>query len=205
MSSERHYRPDEKAVEKLKERQKYLKSTNNSTCRKFAKAQIEAFCMETPEKSSVIPMKNFSQDAMWIKFNLEMIADKIEEEVIDSALDKLKEEGIVWVCGRYGYDVTKDRLTDTVAEKLVFLRYAVNTPDYFTDRSSFYSKLEEIQEDLYEFTDSMYDVAWSKIEEDLQEFKVIEEDDLEDDFYTDSTDQPEDTAAPEDEFCRSAF
>ena len=117
-----------------------------------------------------------------IKRHLLLISNYVEQEAKYNAYERWSEDEDhhLWYCGwEYSRpcDLNKESIINDTLSKLSILTNLVKTPDYFSARKEFYTKYDEIQEILGDFEDVMLTISIHNIIEDLEEFKLKDDED----------------------------
>ena len=184
------FKPTEEAMEKYKP----LKFT--CSIKRTVNEEKLAIIINTLISEESHDLKDVRDFIFKTKIMLAGIESIIVEEENDFAYDRWKEDNELWYCGwQYSHDEpqnSKESVYDYVVERLAILHFCVPSGDYFKAESDFGEKHQEIAEVLDYFEEAIRDVQIYRIMDELKEFRVSDDDDVEDtDPKVDQNNNPE--------------
>lgn len=167
------FTPTEEAMAKYKPRQEKRPDSNDSLV-DIVKYEIISYCMNNKEET---PSKIIKQ----IGFLLRWLKNAIEEEEKSFAYFRWKddEKHELWYCGWEYSRESRFNIDDTIrnyTEKLFIFANLVKTPDYFSEHENFFTKYNDLVEDIDGFCELIRDIVIHNIIDELDEFKVKSDD-----------------------------
>lgn len=137
------------------------------------KYELISFCMKKHDDS-------VSNIVKQLGFYLRYLTSAIETEEKTNAYFRWKddENHELWYCGwEFSHEsrFDKDTVIQDTLEKLLILADIVETPSYFDQHENFYTKLHDVEEDIEGFIELMQEIAIHNIINDMEEFKVKDE------------------------------
>ena len=121
-------------------------------------------------------------------FNIKLYLAGLENEINQAeeqfAYDRWKEDGKLWYCGwDFSHDYcqhNREDVYDYVVERLIILKFCVESGDYFDSESHFDDKSRDIDEVLAYFEDMMREIKIYKIMNELKDYRIPDNYDEED-------------------------
>ena len=164
------FTPTEEAMAKYKPWKEERPNDSHTDTFKF---ELVSYCMKKHEEGS-------SQILQHIKFLLRCLDNAVRDEENTNAYFRWKddEKHELWYCGwEFSHEsyVDKDTTMNNTAESLFILTDIVETPSYFDNHEQFFTKYNDIVEDIDGFIDAMRECAIHDIINDLDEYKVKNE------------------------------
>lgn len=138
------------------------------------KYEIMSYCMKKHNESVFSKVK-------YLKNTLTFLANQVEQYEKQNAYYRWKsdENHWLWYCGwefARECQFDKDDVIERHVKDLLVLSDIVETPDYFENSENFYKKLEEVDENIDGFVEIMSDYYIHEIIKDLDDFKLNDDD-----------------------------
>lgn len=159
--------------EKMKEYKPWNEDRSKDSMVDAFKYELISFCMKHHEDS-------VSNIVKQLGFYLRCLASAVETEEKVNAYFRWKEDENheLWYCGwEFSHEARhgKDEIMQDTIEKLLIFADLVETPSYFDQHDNFYTKLHDVKEDVEGFIELMQEIAIHDIINDMEEFKVKDE------------------------------